>query len=98
MRSDHLWIGRWGGRFKLGVRINWVLAFFVVWFTVSSDWGFWSRQVPLHEHLTDGRDNLLGALMIAGHCLIPEVSHVHSNMHGTEKEGGVGGKGWGTLA
>lgn len=30
-------------------------------------------QVPLAEWRTDAEDNLLGALMIAGHYLIPEV-------------------------
>ncbi|EDO48620.1 predicted protein [Nematostella vectensis] len=30
-------------------------------------------QVPIYEQRNDGRDNLLGALMIAGHYIIPEV-------------------------
>lgn len=31
-------------------------------------------QVPIYEQRNDGRDNLLGALVIAGHYVIPEVS------------------------
>ena len=31
-------------------------------------------QVPIFEQRNDGRDNLLGALMIAGHFIIPEVT------------------------
>ncbi|KXJ29966.1 L-asparaginase [Exaiptasia diaphana] len=30
-------------------------------------------QVPIYEQRNDGRDNLLGALMFAGHYIIPEV-------------------------
>lgn len=30
-------------------------------------------QVPLTEQMNDGQDNLLGAILIAGHFLIPEV-------------------------
>ena len=30
-------------------------------------------QVPIYEQRNDGRDNLLGALVIAGHYVIPEV-------------------------
>jgi len=30
--------------------------------------------VPIYEQRNDGRDNLLGALVIAGHYVIPEVS------------------------
>lgn len=31
-------------------------------------------QVPIYEMRNDGRDNLLGALLIAGQFVIPEVS------------------------
>lgn len=30
--------------------------------------------MPIYEQRNDGRDNLLGALVIAGHYVIPEVS------------------------
>ena len=30
-------------------------------------------QYALSDHLNDGRQNLLGAIMIAGHYVIPEV-------------------------
>ena len=30
-------------------------------------------QVPIYEQRNDGRDNLLGALVITGHYIIPEV-------------------------
>lgn len=32
-------------------------------------------QVPIYEMRNDGRDNLLGALLIAGQFVIPEVRH-----------------------
>lgn len=35
---------------------------------------FTGSQVPIYEQRNDGRDNLLGALVIAGHYVIPEVS------------------------
>ncbi|CAH3040637.1 unnamed protein product [Porites lobata] len=35
---------------------------------------FTGSQVPIYEQRNDGRDNLLGALVIAGHYIIPEVS------------------------
>lgn len=35
---------------------------------------FTGSQVPIYEQRNDGRDNLLGALVIAGHYTIPEVS------------------------
>lgn len=31
-------------------------------------------QVPIYEQRSDGRENLLGALIIAGHYVIPEVT------------------------
>ena len=31
-------------------------------------------QYALSDHLNDGRQNLLGAIMIAGHYVIPEVN------------------------
>ena len=34
---------------------------------------FYLYQVPIYEQRNDGRDNLLGALVIAGHYVIPEV-------------------------
>lgn len=33
----------------------------------------WTFQVPIYEMRNDGRDNLLGALLIAGQFVIPEV-------------------------
>ena len=33
-------------------------------------------QVPLCELRSDGRDNMLGAIYIAGHYVIPEVNHL----------------------
>ncbi|XP_028396009.1 L-asparaginase-like [Dendronephthya gigantea] len=39
-------------------------------------------QVPIFEQRNDGRDNLLGALMIAGHFVIPEVTlFFHGNLY-----------------
>lgn len=35
---------------------------------------FTGSQVPIYEQRNDGRDNLLGALVIAGHYVIPEVT------------------------
>lgn len=35
---------------------------------------FTGSQVPIYEQRNDGRDNLLGALVIAGHYIIPEVT------------------------
>lgn len=35
-------------------------------------------QVPISELRSDGRDNLLGAIYIAGHYCIPEVSLMYS--------------------
>lgn len=35
---------------------------------------FFSLQVPIYEMRNDGRDNLLGALLVAGQFVIPEVS------------------------
>ena len=32
-----------------------------------------SVKVPIFEQRNDGRDNLLGSLVIAGHYVIPEV-------------------------
>ena len=32
-------------------------------------------QVPLAELRSDGRDNMLGAIYVAGHYVIPEVIH-----------------------
>ena len=37
-------------------------------------WLFQCLKVPIYEQRNDGRDNLLGALVIAGHYVIPEVS------------------------
>ena len=34
---------------------------------------FLFSKVPIYEQRNDGRDNLLGALVIAGHYIIPEV-------------------------
>lgn len=34
---------------------------------------FVTLQYGLSHHLNDGRQNLLGAIMIAGHYVIPEV-------------------------
>jgi len=39
---------------------------------------FYMLQVPIYEMRNDGRDNLLGALLIAGQFVIPEVSFVIS--------------------
>ncbi|XP_078673135.1 L-asparaginase-like isoform X1 [Branchiostoma floridae x Branchiostoma belcheri] len=36
-------------------------------------------QVPIYEMRNDGRDNLLGALLIAGHFVIPEVTLYFNN-------------------
>lgn len=47
--------------FGIAMEINYCDASFVV-------------QVPIYEQRNDGRDNLLGALVIAGHYVIPEVS------------------------
>lgn len=33
-----------------------------------------SPQVPIHALWNDGRENLLGALLMAGQYIIPEVS------------------------
>ncbi|KAG5283882.1 hypothetical protein AALO_G00020600 [Alosa alosa] len=39
-------------------------------------------QVPIYEMRNDGRDNLLGALLIAGHFVIPEVClYFHHNLY-----------------
>lgn len=35
-------------------------------------------QVPIYEMRNDGRDNLLGALLIAGQFVIPEVCPMHA--------------------
>ncbi|KAJ3613368.1 hypothetical protein NHX12_019618 [Muraenolepis orangiensis] len=40
---------------------------------------FTGSQVPIYEMRNDGRDNLLGALLIAGQFLIPEVCLYFSN-------------------
>lgn len=39
-------------------------------------------QVPIYEMRNDGRDNLLGALLIAGQFVIPEVRKWRRDMHG----------------
>ena len=33
-----------------------------------------SNQIPIFEQRSDGRDNLIGALLVAGHYIIPEVN------------------------
>ncbi|KAK5857367.1 hypothetical protein PBY51_010619 [Eleginops maclovinus] len=39
-------------------------------------------QVPIYEMRNDGRDNLLGALLIAGHFVIPEVClYFYNNLY-----------------
>ncbi len=38
-------------------------------------------QVPIYEMRNDGRDNLLGALLIAGQFVIPEVRKWRRDMH-----------------
>ncbi|EDO31582.1 predicted protein, partial [Nematostella vectensis] len=43
---------------------------------------FTGSQSPINEHLNDGRDNLFGALMIAGHHVIPEVTvYFHGKLY-----------------
>lgn len=42
-------------------------------FTVFLRWDTSCLQVPIYEMRNDGRDNLLGALLIAGQFVIPEV-------------------------
>ncbi|KAI8478867.1 hypothetical protein Bbelb_434090 [Branchiostoma belcheri] len=45
------------------------------------DWGQIAADihVPIYEMRNDGRDNLLGALLIAGHFVIPEVTLYFNN-------------------
>ena len=45
----------------------------IVWVQCNYSLDYILPQVPIFEQRNDGRDNLLGALMIAGHFVIPEV-------------------------
>lgn len=44
-----------------------------IWLTASAT-SLTSPQVPIHALWNDGRENLLGALLMAGQYIIPEVS------------------------
>ena len=46
-----------------------------------------SVKVPIFEQRNDGRDNLLGSLVIAGHYVIPEVRrcNIYTNMQATTR-------------
>lgn len=55
------------GKKTLNVQSLAIPSVFILFFS------FVNLQYGLSHHLNDGRQNLLGAIMIAGHYVIPEV-------------------------